>query len=327
MKKTVLILMLGVLFIASNLFAAGGDFIVEGNVGIGTGTPGANLQIKGAAAQSANLMSIVDSSDTSILALLPSGRLNLITTNNTGFFGTANYTGSIDIGGLAFSLQQNIVSDTDVVPVYTGISSTISFAGTTAVNTINTLNGSKNNIRLESTSAISKTINNINGNTFSIRVSGASSTYNIGKINGFTLSPNYISGTINVGTFNGFNVSDFVNLGITNLNAFNIADQTGGENNTNILIGTGTTGNWSIYNNSNYNNYFAGALGIGTTTAPTEKLEVNGGVKLNTTSAKPTCSATTRGTFWFTQGATGVKDSVQVCAKDAANAYAWRTIY
>jgi hypothetical protein len=38
-------------------------------------------------------------------------------------------------------------------------------------------------------------------------------------------------------------------------------------------------------------------------------------------------TGSTRGWYWDTQGTTGVKDSVQVCAKDAADAYAWRTIY
>jgi hypothetical protein len=43
--------------------------------------------------------------------------------------------------------------------------------------------------------------------------------------------------------------------------------------------------------------------------------------------SKPACSSTTDGMISFTQGATGVKDSLEVCAKDAANAYAWRTLY
>lgn len=67
-------------------------------------------------------------------------------------------------------------------------------------------------------------------------------------------------------------------------------------------------------------------LGIGVA-APATALEVNGGARLNTVTAQPACAVGIRGTFWATQGAAGVKDTVQVCAKDAADAYAWRVIY
>jgi hypothetical protein len=70
----------------------------------------------------------------------------------------------------------------------------------------------------------------------------------------------------------------------------------------------------------------AGKVGIGAT-GPTQQLEVNGGVRLNTATAQPACDATVRGTFWVAQGGAGVKDSVQVCAKDASDLYAWRTIF
>ncbi len=71
-----------------------------------------------------------------------------------------------------------------------------------------------------------------------------------------------------------------------------------------------------------------GNVGIGTVSISSgQKLEINGGVALNTTTSQPACSATTRGTFWVTQGGGGVKDNVEVCAKDASNNYAWRTIY
>lgn len=40
-----------------------------------------------------------------------------------------------------------------------------------------------------------------------------------------------------------------------------------------------------------------------------------------------TCSATLRGQVVMVQGGAGVKDTFRICAKDAADAYAWRTIY
>ncbi len=41
----------------------------------------------------------------------------------------------------------------------------------------------------------------------------------------------------------------------------------------------------------------------------------------------PTCNLSTRGRLWFVAGATGVKDSLSACAKDASDSYAWRTLY
>ncbi len=82
----------------------------------------------------------------------------------------------------------------------------------------------------------------------------------------------------------------------------------------------------------------SGYVGIGTN-VPTQPLEVNGGIRINNTAnglkaqtPKPVCNNTTgpttdRGVLWFTAGASGVKDSLEVCAKDDYNNYAWRTVY
>ena len=43
--------------------------------------------------------------------------------------------------------------------------------------------------------------------------------------------------------------------------------------------------------------------------------------------AAPTCDAAHRGQFNYVAGGARVKDSVQVCGKDALDVYAWRTIY
>jgi hypothetical protein len=42
---------------------------------------------------------------------------------------------------------------------------------------------------------------------------------------------------------------------------------------------------------------------------------------------QPTCSAILRGRMWFVVSASGSKDGLTVCAKDAADAYAWRVLY
>ncbi len=56
-----------------------------------------------------------------------------------------------------------------------------------------------------------------------------------------------------------------------------------------------------------------------------------GAILLNSSGTKPTCDNTNgpniRGLQWFAQGGAGVADSYQVCAKDASNNYAWRTLY
>ena len=43
--------------------------------------------------------------------------------------------------------------------------------------------------------------------------------------------------------------------------------------------------------------------------------------------AQPACSVAVRGRLWFVAGATGIQDGLTVCAKDATNSYAWRTLY
>jgi type II secretory pathway component PulJ len=85
-------------------------------------------------------------------------------------------------------------------------------------------------------------------------------------------------------------------------------------NDTLYFLGTGNTASVGLGVSNPYN------------TQPT--LEINGGLRLNTSVTKPTtCVAGIRGMFWVTENGTGVKDNVEVCAKDASNNYAWRTIY
>jgi hypothetical protein len=57
------------------------------------------------------------------------------------------------------------------------------------------------------------------------------------------------------------------------------------------------------------------------------EIEPDGSFRSTPTASKPTCASGIRGTYWYFSGGTGVKDTVEVCAKDVADAYAWRTIY
>lgn len=72
-----------------------------------------------------------------------------------------------------------------------------------------------------------------------------------------------------------------------------------------------------------------GNVGIGYfgTANPTQRLEVKGGVKINSTGTKPTCDSTVRGTIWVTQSTTTAADAVEVCSKDAGTTYSWKALY
>lgn len=68
-----------------------------------------------------------------------------------------------------------------------------------------------------------------------------------------------------------------------------------------------------------------GNIGIGIP-APTQKLELDGGVRLNTITTRPPCDANSRGTFWFTKGAATADDSVAVCSQ-IGGVMVWKTLY
>jgi hypothetical protein len=72
----------------------------------------------------------------------------------------------------------------------------------------------------------------------------------------------------------------------------------------------------------------SGDLLVGTLVADADdKVVINGPIRIDDTGAQPTCDSGIQGMFWYEEGGAGVKDTVDVCAKDAGDAYAWRSIY
>ena len=54
-------------------------------------------------------------------------------------------------------------------------------------------------------------------------------------------------------------------------------------------------------------------------------VEFGDALQLSTTTSQPTCNSTNRGAFWIIRGGNGVADTLQVCMKNNADAYAWVT--
>ncbi len=116
-----------------------------------------------------------------------------------------------------------------------------------------------------------------------------------------------------VGSFEGFG-SNFGNTALRN--SISLTSQVNDLGSINLITKTGGTWLTRMFISN------SGNLGIGTTT-PTQTLEVNGGMRLNTSRTQPACNANTRGTFWVDQYTTG--DFVDVCILSGGS-YVWRTI-
>ena len=68
-----------------------------------------------------------------------------------------------------------------------------------------------------------------------------------------------------------------------------------------------------------------GNIGLGTN-IPTQKLEVVGGIKLNSPLAQPFCDSSVRGTIWHLEGAVGLRDRVEFCLKNTDGTFTWQEI-
>lgn len=97
MKKKTLILMLGFLLIGINLYAADGDLIVEGNVGIGTTAPNTKVDIAGDIALRAGAFTAVNVNN------------NNINIGGTSFIRITGPTAAFTITGISGGVDGKVV--------------------------------------------------------------------------------------------------------------------------------------------------------------------------------------------------------------------------
>lgn len=152
------------------------------------------------------------------------------------------------------------------------------------------------------------------GGGVDVQIGGTSSSFPALKKSGATV--NFVladdSAFTSVGVLNAYVTTQ---VRTTNAGLFSWTNAAGNPN-------TGGSVDTSISRNA------AGVVQVGSgTTANGNGKLIAASVVLGSTTAKPTCDSSTRGTYYHFFGGAGVKDTVEVCAKDAGDAYAWRVIY
>ena len=229
------------------------------NLGTGTGAQAINLGTGGTAAKTVTVGSTASTSTTTI----QSGTGGIALQGNTTINGT-----------IANSAQATL---TAITGSYSGSSDQAS--GLRVSTTFNPASSAN----IDVAGIISAPVNsngNLNGGDATlIGVVGTPAFTGAGSIDGLIgiagATVNAGGGTVGVAM--GAQFLNAVNTGtITRNVGVNIDNQTSGSNNTNLFIG-GTTaplGNYSIYNSSAYNNYFAGALEVD------GLVELNGGLTI-----------------------------------------------
>lgn len=203
-----------------------------------------------------------------------------------------NYTKSsgstTNIDGLHFTgTQQNFDwTDQNTLRQYLGIIDRFNYRGcdengetTSAINV--------NNLILDALQSKTQTISNISSPTVLCRANAQNITYNITTGRGYSTQIRFLGNnsnvTANITEYSFYENSSFwgsnwggsgSSVNITNLYGLNLRPP---NSQTNLNI----TNNWGIYQSWNaQKNYFAGDVGIGTTT-PTQALDVNGNVNIS----------------------------------------------
>lgn len=256
----------------------------SGNVGIGDLSPTQDLTVTGDASVSTYLRVGSETAPTNTTAGdLTSTRLSV---GNSALGASGQLA---IVSGTLTDTAAGSVSAVAVTPTLSpGSASSSGFLGLRSDVTLSGANNFASSYSLTGYGRFSASGNaTIVGGTYSSGFYGSTST-NFGTVTDayggvftgvdhFTNNP---SGTITNATSVLANnqVRGGANLAITNSRGVVINNQTlGGTSNVNLLVGTTTSpsGNYSVYNSSAYQNYFAGNVGIGNDTTPDTNLHIS----------------------------------------------------
>ncbi len=278
MNRKIMLFILGFLLIGVNVFAADGDFIIEGNVGIGTATPSARLQV---------IDSTAPGTGSSFTFTNPRRGLNVngtATDNTHPFMNTLNITatrsaGTALINGMSSTIA--LVHDSTQSGVYGGSASSYTFQ-------IGSATGS-GTVDITDVRGFSYALNR----RYNI---AAGLTYNVADSYGarfdiYDGGSDY-GGVVNVSNHYGIYVADYSDSGgrkvdIANLSGIWIESLQGGdENNYGIVLnGDGAGADLVLGSNKEHKIYgnagnlildTTGNVGIGTTN-PTYRLSLGSG--------------------------------------------------
>jgi hypothetical protein len=230
------------------------------------------------------------------MAVMQSGSIalsGLVTADNvhisSGLIaGMATVSGFMAVGAAINTNNKVLVGHAFIDPAATVAQITISATGNSLTSdNANVFIGQNINIRLNqggNNATASVGLRGINNSTVVIgqsgTVTGAAATYSAlfnGGSGTVTTAYGNVSlvqntGDGDIGTAYGMFVDSTANTGIGSITTnvgMRINTQTAGDNNTHFMIGTGTTGNWGIYNSNVHFNYLNGPTAIGASASPT----------------------------------------------------------
>lgn len=265
-----------------------------GNLGIGSTTPGSLLSVhandqstkvnlftigSSTATATTTLFQITNTGSTGIGSAPPSSTYLMVTPPSTPVF--------------TFGFRVNNTNGTRAV----GLNSLATYNGTTDQVTT-AQGGGVNGGRYTATNqTVGNNVAMASGVSSQILVTGTLASTTNGVAYQIEL-PTVSTGNLLTNNYGAWVRGGTVSGTITNEAGIAIENQTTATNNSELLLGTATipTGNYGVYQSDTYNNYFAGNVGVGTTT-PYAALSVSGNFVLG-----GNITATSTATSTFTGG-------------------------